>query len=136
EENDDWGAAVNQSDILAAIERTHAFGLEAQSRDAALLVTLAPGIYTAHIDDPTGQGITLAEIYDASEGADGNYQRLVNISTRGHVGVGEQVLIGGFIVAGNSPKRVLVRAVGPGLTALGVEGALVDPNLRIVDRTG
>jgi hypothetical protein len=56
---------------------------------------------------------------------------LVDISTRGPVTAGEGVLIGGFMVTGNSPKKVLVRGVGPGLTAYGVPNALPDPLLTV-----
>ena len=74
--------------------------------------------------DNGGQGVALAEVYDASDNPQSEYQRLVDISTRGPVTSGEGVLIGGFSVTGNSPKKVLVRGVGPGLTAYGVSGAL------------
>jgi autotransporter-associated beta strand protein len=57
--------------------------------------------------------------------------RPLNISTRGNVGTGENVLIGGFIVRGSAPKKVAVRAIGPSLTALGVAGALADPMLEL-----
>jgi len=57
--------------------------------------------------------------------------RLINVATRAFVGTGEQVLIGGFVVAGPQPKQVLIRAAGPALAAFGVSGALADPVLRI-----
>jgi hypothetical protein len=49
------------------------------------------------------------------------------------VGAAESIMIGGFSVTGNSPKRVLVRGVGPGLAAYGITGALADPLLRVYD---
>ena len=61
---------------------------------------------------------------------------LANISTRLQVGAGEDGLIGGFIVLGNAPKRVIIRALGPSLTAQGVSGALSDPTLELHDGTG
>jgi hypothetical protein len=73
----------------------------------------------------------LAEIYDASVNPNSEYQRLVNISTRGEVSGGEGALIGGFVVTGNAPKKLLVRGIGPGLTAFGLKGALADPRLRV-----
>jgi len=76
-------------------------------------------------------GVALAEIYDASVNPNADYQRLINLSTRGDVGTGENILIGGFIVTGNAPKKMLVRAIGPSLTAFGVAGALADPRLRV-----
>ena len=57
---------------------------------------------------------------------------LVNISTRTRVETGENVLIGGFIISGDAPKRVMIRAVGPSLQGSGVAGALQDPTLDLV----
>ncbi|MBA3650204.1 MAG: hypothetical protein H0W66_01665 [Chthoniobacterales bacterium] len=61
---------------------------------------------------------------------------LLNISTRLQVGTDDNVLIGGFILQGTEPKRVLIRAVGPSLEAVGVSGALADPTLELHDSTG
>lgn len=61
---------------------------------------------------------------------------LANISTRGVVGTGSNVLIAGFVVGGSTPKNVLVRAAGPALGALGVGGTLSDPVLRVVNSSG
>src|SRR3954466_5356167 len=62
--------------------------------------------------------------------------QLVNISTRVVVGTGEQVGIGGFIIRGNKPKKVLIRGIGPSLTGAGVSGALGNPLLELRDSTG
>ncbi len=56
---------------------------------------------------------------------------LVNFATRGNVGSGDGVLIGGFVVRGNAPVQVLVRATGPSLTAFGIAGALADTTLEV-----
>jgi hypothetical protein len=56
---------------------------------------------------------------------------LVNISSRGEVTAGDGVLIGGFVVTGNSPKQLLIRGIGPSLGAFGVPGVLADPRLRV-----
>ena len=125
-ENDDWNAEAG-----AAFGRVGAFGLTSGSRDAALVVNLEPGAYTAHVSDGGAAGVALAEIYDASPNPGAEYQRLLNISTRGEVTAGEGALIGGFVVTGNAPKRLLVRGVGPGLAAFGVAGVLADPRLRV-----
>ena len=61
--------------------------------------------------------------------------RLANLSTRAQVGTGEAVLIPGFVLAGDAPRRVLVRAIGPGLAAFGVAGALSDPTLEVLRGT-
>ena len=58
---------------------------------------------------------------------------LVNISTRMLVGTDDNVLIGGFIVAGNAPKVVITRGLGPSLTSVGISGALADPTLELHD---
>jgi hypothetical protein len=111
-QNDDWS-----KDDAADIARLGAFAFTAGSKDAALLTTLAPGAYTAQIADPsgTGTGVALAEIYDASINPNADYQRLVNISSRGRVTPDDGVLIGGFVVTGNSPKTLLIRGIGPAL---------------------
>lgn len=62
--------------------------------------------------------------------------RLVNLSTRMRVGVGEDVLIGGFIIQGDQLKKVLLRAIGPSLAAGGVTGALLDPQIELRDASG
>jgi hypothetical protein len=126
-ENDDWSGA----DTTAAMAQVGAFGLTAGAKDAALLVTLAPGAYTMQVAEVAGEGVALAEIYDASLNPNADYQRLVNISTRGEAGIGENVLIGGFIITGNSPKKVLIRGIGPGLAPFGLTGTLADPRLRV-----
>lgn len=66
----------------------------------------------------------------------GDFGKFINLSTRGRVGTGDDVLIGGIVVHGLHAKRVLVRAAGPSLTRLGVADALADPRLRIVDSDG
>ncbi len=126
--NDDWSDPA----LAAAATLTGAFALPAGSKDSALLTTLSPGTYTLHVSDPSGAtGVALAEIYDATENPQADYQRLINISSRGQVGGGENLLIGGFVVTGNSPKRVLIRGVGPALTPLGVSAVLADPALKL-----
>jgi hypothetical protein len=62
--------------------------------------------------------------------------RALNISTRLRVLNGDNVLIGGFIVTGADPKKVLVRGLGPSLTGFGVPNALADPTLELHDSTG
>src|SRR5688572_639577 len=57
---------------------------------------------------------------------------LANISTRTRVEPGDNVLIAGFIVTGDVPKRVMIRAIGPSLEAAGVPGVLADPTLELV----
>jgi hypothetical protein len=125
--NNDWG--TDESRIREASSRLGAFALEAGSADAALLATLPPGVYTAQIRDGTGgEGISLGEVYDAdASGA----ARLVNVSARNWTGPGEDGLVAGFVINGGGPRRLLIRAVGPGLVPFGVEGVLADPVLTL-----
>lgn len=126
-ENDDWSGA----DTAAAFTQVGAFPLAAGSRDAALLTTLQPGSYTMQVTAGNETGSALAEVYDASANPGGETQRLVNISTRGNVDPGDGVLIGGFAISGVTPKRVLIRGIGPTLGAFGVGGTLADPRLGV-----
>lgn len=73
----------------------------------------------------------MAEVFDASPNPSDESQRLINISTRGFVGTGENVLIGGLIVTGNASKRFLLRGAGPSLAAFGVTGTLADPQIAL-----
>ena len=129
--SNDWGSASGASAVAAAAARLGAFALDAASRDAAVLVELSPGAYTAVM---TGQGsaggVGLVEVYDADETALAA-QRIGNLASRGLAGSGDRTLTVGFVVSGTVPKRVLVRGVGPALAAFGVTGALADPRLEV-----
>lgn len=131
-QNNDWSAGTTASvDALRlAATRSGATPLAEGSKDAALLVTsLSPGIYTVPVSN-TGTGtVGLAEVYDLS--ATTAPGRLANLSTRGEVGTGENALIAGFVIAGTQPRRVLIRAVGPALTAYGITRPLADPVLTL-----
>ena len=82
-------------------------------------------------NDVTGVG--LFEVYDLDATVD---SKLANISTRGFVETGDQVMIGGTIILGDSYTRVLVRAIGPSLTKAGVLNVLPDPTLELRDANG
>ena len=89
-------------------------------KEAVIAITLAPGAYTAIVRGVRGTtGIGLFEAFEVDEAGDA---RLINISTRGYVGVGNDVLIGGLIISGDTDKTVTIRARGPSM-------AEVDPNL-------
>ena len=81
----------------------------------------------------TGQG--LLELYDLDQAAN---SKLANISTRGFVGTGDNLLIGGFFPGplGNGALKVLIRALGPSLVSAGVADALSDPLLELRDSNG
>lgn len=104
--------------------------------EPAIVQTLNPGGYTAILAG-NGQttGIGQVELYDLSPGADA---KLANISTRGYVDTGDNVMIGGVILGpdGSGAARMLVRAIGPSLSAQGVDGALQDPTLELHDGNG
>ena len=130
--NDDWRIS-QEGDILATNLAPP------DDRESAILCTLMPGSYTAILRGKDGTtGIGLVEVYDlgtASLNVESQTQ-LVNISTRGKVETGDDVMIGGFIIGGNSPSDVLIRALGPELTGQGVAGALQDPELELHDSNG
>ena len=129
--NDDWGAAVNASQITAIANQSGAFALPASSRDAALLSSLVPGSYTAQVvGKAAATGVVLMEAYDAAT-SPASTARFVNLSARTQVGSGGAVLIAGFVISGNVPKQVLIRGVGPTLTGFGVGGVLADPLLSL-----
>lgn len=94
--------------------------------------------YTATLrgkGDTTGIGVV--EVYGLSEPNFGVFAKLGNISARGFVGTGDNVIIGGFIIAdGNESPRIVVRAIGPSLASSGVGNPLPDPSLELHDGNG
>lgn len=113
-----------------------AFPLLAGSADAATSISVSPGPYTVQLTSKSGHdGIGVVEIYDADNGAPAN--RLTNLSARGFVGTGANVLFGGFVIAGSTPKTVLVRGIGPGLMQYLYNSgeALWDPVLTVFDNS-
>jgi hypothetical protein len=133
--NDNWGSDGSASTLAATFSRLGAFQFKANSRDAALLVSLPPGNYTAHVSGVSGTtGVALVEAYDADpDAATARTRRLLNIATRGQVGTGDNVLIAGLIVTGPGPRTFLIRGVGPtlGRAPYNVAGALSDPLLQL-----
>ncbi len=125
-ENNDWPGT-----LAPTVAAAGAFAFGAGSRDAALRQTLG-GAYTVQVRG-TAAGTVLVEAYDVGRGS---AARLVNLSSRQRVGTGSDVLIAGFFVAGTGTQRVLIRAVGPGLTGFGVPGVLADPRLELFDARG
>jgi len=96
-----------------------------------IFATLPPGAYTAQVASATNTaGVALIEVYDLSAAAPG--QKLFNISTRAAAGTGDNTLIAGIAVSGSVPKRVLIRAVGPGLVQFGLSGVLAQPQLQLI----
>lgn len=123
--NNDWTS--ESGDSFGAVG---AFALASGSRDAAMVLTLPPGVYSAHASglgvDANGEG--MIEIYDLSGSS-----RLLNLSTRGRIESNRSLVISGFVVApGAESRRLLVRAIGPSLAAFGVDGSLSDPAIAVV----
>lgn len=127
---DAWSQSANAAGIADAAAAVGAFAFAPGSADAALLMDLAPGQYTAvALGKNGGTGLTLVEVYDADAGTPSAL--LANISNRGYVGTGSDVMIPGFVISEEGARVLLIRAVGPTLAASGVTDALADPQLAI-----
>jgi WD40 repeat protein len=130
--NDNWKVRSGASGQQADIEATTI--APANDLEPAILVTLSPGAYTAILEGKNGgTGVGLVEIYDLGQGAN---SKLANISTRGFVDTGDNVMIGGLIIGGGAsggPAKVIVRALGPSVP---VNGALENPTLELHDGSG
>ncbi|MEY2556640.1 MAG: hypothetical protein QOE34_65, partial [Verrucomicrobiota bacterium] len=132
--NDNWKVRSDGSSQQAEIEATTI--PPSNDLESAILRSLAPGAYTAVLRGKNNlTGIGVVEGYDLDQAAN---SKLANIATRGFVDTDDNIMIGGLIVGGHngSGARVLVRAVGPSLTAFGVPGALADPTLELRDGNG
>lgn len=123
-----WNNATNAAAIRTTAQQVGAFALPEGSADAAVLLRLPPGSYTAQAagaNDTTG--VALIELYDADAAATAGGARLINTAVRAQVGTDAGILIPGLIVGEGAAKTVLIRAVGPGLTGFGVDGVLAEP---------
>jgi hypothetical protein len=127
--NNNWQDGPQAGQILEM-----GFG-PASSAESAVFVTVSPGSFTAVVSGwGGGQGTGLVEVYEMDE----NAVRMMNISTRGPVGMGGEPLIGGLIVQGGNSKKIIVRALGPSLAGgpSPIAGALADPTLELRDGSG
>lgn len=134
--NDNWETTqLGGIFTVDQVESIRASGISPNdSAEAALIADLNPGAYTAVVrGSDNGTGLGLAEIYDLSQAVPA---ALSNLSTRGVVQTGANVMIGGFIVGGSETSTIVVRALGPSLAAVGVSGALMDPTLELRDANG
>jgi len=128
--NDNWMDSPEKAEIEAA-----GFA-PADDLESAIIATLDPNApYTAIVSGKNGaSGVGLVEAYDLDQAADA---QLANISTRGFVETGSNVMIGGFILGnGIGTTNVVIRGLGPSLSAFGVDGALTDPTLELHDANG
>ena len=123
-QNPDGDFGDYDSDDFCPATRLHvqnAFNCDGQSTD---------------ISATSPEGISLDVIgYDLAQPQTGP-PSLVNISTRSFVQTSDNVMIGGFIVQGTGPKRVLIRAIGPELSQYGIPNPLADPTLELHDGNG
>jgi hypothetical protein len=124
--NDNWRSDQEAEIIATGIPPSN-------DLESAIVATLPANgsAYTAIVRGVNnGTGIGVVEAYDLDRTVD---SKLANISTRGFVQTGDNVLIGGLIALGQNPLRVIVRAIGPSLS---VSGALADPTLELHDGNG
>src|SRR5207302_452329 len=125
------GGIITKDQVLDITYTGHSPG---DPNESAILAYLPAGNYTAIVSGVNSTtGVALVEVYDLSSGTD---SILGNISTRSFVQTGDNVMIGGFIVQGTTPKRVIIRAIGPELSQYGVPNPLTDPTLELHDGTG
>ncbi|CAA9258002.1 MAG: hypothetical protein AVDCRST_MAG42-2575 [uncultured Chthoniobacterales bacterium] len=127
--NNDWKQSQQAEIEATGIPPTN-------DAESAIIRTLSAGTYTAIVRGVNNSsGVALVEAYDLDQAAT---SRLGNLSTRAFVQTGEKVLIGGVIVGpvGSTETRVLVRAIGPSLSAAGVSAPLQDPTLELFDGNG
>jgi hypothetical protein len=125
--NDDW----TKSDLTQKEEILQSGFAPPDEREPAIVITLEPGLYTAIVRGVGGStGIALIEFYDLDPT---NGSRLANISTRGLVESGDNVMIAGLIIAGDAAGEVIIRAIGPSLP---LPGTLPDPVLELYDQDG
>jgi hypothetical protein len=131
--NDDWKTKFDGTSQQAEIEAT---GIPPKNNlESAIVATLTAsrdGIpYTVMLKGfQGGTGIGVVEVYDLEPTSD---SKLANISTRGVVSTGDEVMIAGTIVVGLKPQKVIVRGIGPSLP---FEEKLRDPTLELVDANG
>jgi hypothetical protein len=130
-ENDNWAGGAALSNAFVAVG---AFPYAAPtSKDAAIFnPAIAPGGYSIRVTGNGGAtGTVIAELYDSTPSAafTSTTPRLINVSVLKQIGSGFTV---GFVIGGATPRTVLVRAVGPGLAAVGVtSGFVADPRLAL-----
>jgi len=126
--NDDWKATQRTEIEATMLAPTN-------DKESAMVVTLPPGGHTAILQDTNAKtGMALIEAYDLDAAGPAV---LANISTRGFVGNGEDVLIGGFILGGAPGSAdIVLRGLGPTLSAAGITDWLLDPKISVANQNG
>jgi hypothetical protein len=134
---DHTGAILTSNDNWKDTQQTEiaATGLQpSNDLESAIVQTLSPGLYTAGMNGKNGAtGVGLIEVYDLDSTADST---LGNVSTRGLVGTGDNVVIGGLIVGSGVNPEVLAMGIGPSLANVGIQNPLADPFLQLYDGNG
>jgi hypothetical protein len=129
--NDDW---VSDATVVSTSASVGAFALTAGSRDSVIFGSgIGTGAYTVQLTGKAGAtGNALIELYDTAPAASitATTTRFTNLSARTFGGSGSDTLIVGFNVGGTGSRRLLIRAVGPGLGVFGVTGTMSDPKLE------
>lgn len=106
----------------------------ADELESAIVTTLAPGSYTAIVRGAgNSSGVGLVEVYDLNREVD---SKLGNLSTRAFVTTGDNIVIAGFVLGNGGDGRIVIRGIGPSLSATGVPNALADPLLELRDGNG
>lgn len=137
-ENEKWGDFARPVDLAAAHQNAGAFALEDGSLDAAILMQTEPGSFTVHVEGAgSGTGTALAEVYHLPEPGQprSSGPRLLNLSIRGFADRSGDPLVIGFVIDGDRPRQVFIRAVGSTLSFFNVEGVLQDPKLTLYQGT-
>ena len=127
QQNDNWRQSSQQQEIQDT-------GIApSDDNEAAIVMTLAPGTYTAVLQGANGsQGIGVVEIYDLEPTAG---PELANLAARAFVSTGDNILVGGVILNGVTPKRVLLRGIGPSLSG-SLPNALANPTMQLFNGNG
>jgi len=129
--NDNW-MDLSAADQMLLTEDNLAPG---DPTESALVETLAPDSYTVVMSGANGEtGVGLVEAYDLDNGTTDS--KLANISTRGEVDSGDNIMIGGFIIGEGGISQIVVRGLGPSLSSQGVSGVLADPMIQLADADG
>ncbi|MCF3650129.1 S41 family peptidase [Synoicihabitans lomoniglobus] len=129
--NTDWRTGEREKLRLLAA-RLGAFTLREDAADCAMVVRLEPGLYSVHLRDADRVGgVGLVEVYDTEPEAVGESE-LINLSTQARVAGDEATLVSGLVIPGTASHTVLLRAIGPGLTAYGTGDALSRPRLALL----
>jgi len=128
--NDNWGDNGQAPALEALFAQLYAFDFTDRSSKDAALATTVGGSRTVHVGSmaPVQSGVVLVECYDAT---DTLQPRFVNVSARNFAGSASETLIAGFVIDGNTPKRVLIRGIGPTLALYNVPAVMPDPRLEV-----